>query len=301
MSIIIQDKGLLSTVVTSSDALDQLSPQIANKLVGNDVDEKTIEMVIRPAKIQFTEPTVIAFSGALFDVTVGDKTLSANRMYILDRGDVLTFHSSDRGGRVYLAVAGGIKKSGTNVLESGDELTMRRNYTEQHHEIFSMMRNKPTVAWGIGSYSLAEVYLSDNFHVVRRPGVPESVYEELEDTYTVIGETYRYSIKLEGNTIDYNSEAMDNYGVQGGIFLKDNKPFIALNDFDMSTEYTHIGTIPSYHMHKIAQKTKDSKVQFTVIDAEHAYVNLYNHEMWKKSLFKAIDYKISKELVKEKM
>src|SRR5699024_11760386 len=89
-------------------------------------------MVIRPAKIQFTEPTVIAFSGALFDVTVGDKTLSANRMYILDRGDVLTFHSSERGGRVYLAVAGGIKKSGRNVLESGDELTMRRNYTEQH-------------------------------------------------------------------------------------------------------------------------------------------------------------------------
>src|SRR5699024_7395008 len=174
MSIIIQDKGLLSTVVTSSDALDQLSPQIANKLVGNDVDAKTSEMLIRPAKIQFTEPTVIAFSGALFDVTVGDKTSSAHRVYTLDRGHVLMFHRSERGGRVYLAVAGGMKKSGRNVLESGDELTMRRNYTEQHHEIFSMMRNKPTVSWGIGSYSLAEVYLSDNFHVVRRAGVPES-------------------------------------------------------------------------------------------------------------------------------
>lgn len=301
MSIIIQDKGLLSTVVSSSEALDNLSPQIANKLVGNPVDEKTIEMVIRPAKIAFTEPTVIAFSGALFNVTVGDKKLSANRMYILDRGDVLTFHDSDRGGRVYLAIAGGIKTSGSNVLESGDEITMRRAYTELHDEIFSMMRNRSTVSWGIGSYSLAEVYLSDNFHIVKRKGVDESVYRTLEDTYAVTFEKYRYAINLEGEAVDYTDDSVDNYGVSGGVFLKDGQPFIALNDFEDSIEYTHIGTIPSYHMHKLAQKTKDSKLKFTEIDVEHAYVNLYNYEMWKKSLFKAIDYKISKELVKEKM
>src|SRR5699024_8837500 len=67
------------------------------------------------------------------------------------------------------------------------------------------------------------------------------------------------------------------------------------------TELTHIGTIPSYHMHKLGQKRRGSKIKFKAIDASDAHAEAYGHYLWVNSLFKAIDYKISKELVKEKM
>lgn len=302
MSIIIQDKGLLTTIQSSNGAVDSLSPQLANKLVGNSVDADTVEMVVRPAIIQFTEPTVIAFSGAFFKALVGDKTIYPNRIYIFDKGDVLQFTDINRGSRIYLAVAGGIRYEKSNILESGDEIIMCRNYTELHDEIFNMMRNNETVSWGIDTYALAEIYLSDDFHIVRRDDTPDEIYEKLiEREYTIVGERNRFAIYLKGEEIEFDPDRIDNYGILGGVFIQDNQPVMAFNDFVTSTSLPHVGTIPSYHMHKLAQKTNGSLLKFKVIDAEDAHVELYKFEMWKKTIFKAIDYKIKKELVKEKM
>lgn len=302
MSIIIQDKGLLTSIQSREGAVDSLSLELANKLVGNKIDKDTIEMVVKPAIIQFTEPTVIAFSGAFFKASVGDKAVYPNRMYIFDKGDVLRFTESNRGSRIYLAVAGGIRFDNTNVLDSGDEVIMCREYTTLHDEIFSMMRSKKTVSWGIDTYALAEIYLSDNFHIVRREDTPNEIYEQIsEREYTIVGERNRFAIYAKGQEIEFNPDRIDNYGILGGVFIQDNQPVMAFNDFVTSTTLPHIGTIPSYHMHKLAQKTNGSLIKFNIIEAEDAHVFLYNFEMWKKSVFKAIDYKIKKELVKEKM
>src|SRR5699024_5994857 len=188
MSVIIKDSGLLTILQTVSKtitednndyngAVDNLSPRLANKLVGNDVYEPTIEMSGQPGAIQFTEPTIFAYSGGDFRGTINDETVENNRIYHANRGDILSFGESNRGCRVYIAVAGGLAIEKSNVLKSGDEVIMRRDYTSLHDEIFHMMMNKRKVSWGIGVYSIVEVYLSDTYHLVKRPDVPNEVYE----------------------------------------------------------------------------------------------------------------------------
>lgn len=315
MSLIIQKGGLLTILQTIdkqtdasqknneyNGAVDSLSPKLANKLVGNDINEPTLEMSAQPAVIQFTEPTIFAYSGGDFIGMVGDEKLVANRIYHVDRGDVLKFQESTRGNRIYLAIAGGIDVEKSNVLKSGDEVTMRRKYTELHDEIFHMMSNKRKVNWGIGIYSLVEVYLSDIYHIVRRPDVPDEVYARLEEReYTVTKEENRIQLSVDGQTIEFDSAGVENLGVLGGVYLENNLPIIAINDFAAKTDLAHIGTIPSYHMHKLGQKRRGSKIKFKVVDIDEAHAELYGHHLWVNSLFKAIDYKISKELVKEKM
>lgn len=315
MSLIIQKGGLLTILQTVkkqtnaaqknneyNGAVDGLSPMLANKLVGNDVNEPTIEMSAQPAVIQFTEPTIFAYSGGDFVGTVGDEKLVANRIYHVDRGDVLAFEESTRGSRLYLAIAGGIDVEQSNVLKSGDEIMMRRKYTELHDEIFHMMSNKRKVNWGIGTYSLVEVYLSDIYHIVKRPDVPEEVYARLEEReYTVTKEENRIQLSVDGQTIEMDNAGVESLGALGGVYLQNNLPIIALNDFADETDLTHIGTIPSYHMHKLGQKRRGSKIQFKAVDADDAHADLYGHHLWVNSLFKAIDYKISKELIREKM
>ncbi|CAD2077985.1 KipI antagonist [Jeotgalicoccus aerolatus] len=315
MSLIIQDAGLLTIMQTVkkqtsteqqnneyNGAVDSLSPMLANKLVGNDVEEPTLEMSGQPGVIQFTEPTIIAYSGGDFKGQVNGEKIEPNRIYHMDRGDVLSFRESTRGSRLYLAVAGGIAVEKSNVLKSGDEVTMRRNYTALHDEIFHMMSNKRKVSWGIGIYSLVEVYLSDIYHIVKRPDVPDEVYEQLEEReYTVTQEDNRIQLSVDGQMIEFAGEDCVNPGILGGVYLNDQLPVIALNDFDAETSLTHIGTIPSYHMHKLGQKRRGSKIKFQTIDIDDAHAETYGYYLWVNSLFKAIDYKISKELVKEKM
>lgn len=313
MSLIIQDSGLFSIVQSLDEkpsssgseyngACDRLAHQLANQLVGNPADDLTIEMTVRPATIKFTEPTIIAFSGAEFVGRCNDQQVHPNRIYLFDRGDVLEFVDTPRGNRIYLAVAGGIKAEGSNILKSGDEVVMCRDYTVRHDELFNMLRNKNMVSWGVDTYSLVEIYISDLFHIVRRPDVSEEVYDILEGAeFTVLKEKNRVSLHLTGRKITPAPSNVVHPGIKGGVYLADGAPILALNDFNQSTTAEHIGTIPSYHMHKLSQKRTGSRLKFKVIDCDDSHANLYAQDLWVKSLFKAIDYKLSKELVKEKM
>src|SRR5699024_7895461 len=189
MSVIIKDSGLLTILQTVSKtitednndyngAVDNLSPRLANKLVGNDVYEPTIEMSGQPGAIQFTEPTIFAYSGGDFRGTMNDETVDNNRIYHANRGDILSFVESNRGCCVYIAASRGLSIEYCTVLKSGDEFIMSRYYTSLHDEVFYMMMNKRKVSWGFGVYFIVEVYLLDTYHLVKRPGVPNEVYEQ---------------------------------------------------------------------------------------------------------------------------
>lgn len=313
MSLIIQDSGLFSIVQSLikqpspegqelNGACDRLAHQLANQLVGNKKNELTIEMTIQPAIVKFTEPTIIAFSGAEFTGRCNNREVHPNRIYLFDRGDVLEFVDAPRGNRIYIAVAGGIEVEGSNILRSGDEVIMCRDYTIQHDELFKMLRNKNMVSWGVDTYSLVEIYISDLYHVVRRPDVSDEVYDLLESgEFTVSKEKNRVSLHLEGKHLETGTSKIIHPGIKGGVYIAAGEPVLALNDFDQPTTAEHIGTIPSYHMHKLSQKRRGSKIKFKVIDCDDAHANLYAQNLWVKSLFKAIDYRLSKELVKEKM
>lgn len=313
MSVIIENSGLL-TILQSlnkeesneqfiyNGACDRLAFQMVNQLVGNPPDALTLEMTVQPAVIKFTEPTIVAFSGADFSGTTNNRTIHTNRIYLFNKGDTVRFDSQKRGNRLYMAVAGGVETEKTNVLSSGDELLMKREYTPQHQELFNILRQNNTVNWGVDYYALVEVYIPDVFHIVRVPGVAPEVYERLESgVYSVVKEKNRVSIYLKGEEIEAANDGLETYGVLGGVYIPEDQPVVTLNDFNHATTAPHIGTIPSYHMHKLAQKRPGSQVQFKCIEVEDAHANLYAHHLWVQSLFKAINYKLSKELVKEKL
>ena len=313
MSVIIENSGLLTILQSlnkkGSDehfvyngACDRLAFQMVNQLVGNPPDALTLEMTVQPAVIKFTEPTIVAFSGADFSGTTNSRTIDTNRIYLFDKGDTVRFDSQKRGNRLYMAVAGGMETEKTNVLSSGDELLMKREYTPQHHELFNILRQNNTVNWGVDYYALVEVYIPDVFHIVRVPGVASEVYANLErGMYTVMKEKNRVSVYLKGDDIDLPDDDIETHGVLGGVYIAENQPVITLNDFNHPTTAPHIGTIPSYHMHKLAQKRPGSHIQFKCIEVEDAHANLYAHHLWMQSLFKAINYKLSKEMVREKL
>ena len=61
------------------------------------------------ARIRFTEPTLIALSGGNFKAATEHMKVLPNKLYLMEKGDVLAFTETKRTSRVYLAIGGGFE------------------------------------------------------------------------------------------------------------------------------------------------------------------------------------------------
>ncbi len=135
------------------------------------------------AKIRFTEPTLIALTGQNFEAYTQNMRVKPYKLYLLGKDDVLSFKETNKTSRVYLAIGGGFKldnwlgsnSTDLNVhiggyhgrkLENGDEVEMKREYTERHHKLFENLKEKRTTDWGIDGYALSFNYISDVLHII---------------------------------------------------------------------------------------------------------------------------------------
>ena len=96
--------------VPPSGPMDNVSFQLANKIVGNTQDSAGIEITLNGPDLEFTAPTVIALTGAALQATVNQKPIAMNEPVFIQTGDVLQCGKlKGSGARAYLAIAGGIQ------------------------------------------------------------------------------------------------------------------------------------------------------------------------------------------------
>ncbi|MCE5153528.1 biotin-dependent carboxyltransferase family protein [Staphylococcus hyicus] len=334
MTIIIEEGGLFSSFqdfgrvgyehlgVIRSGALDVLAHEIANRLVGNDKNEATLEMTNQMARIRFTEPTLIALSGAQAIAHTQDMRVKINTLYLMNKGDVLSFDHVKRGARVYMAIAGGYEvdqwlgSTSTDIisqmggfhghtLKDGDEIQMKRDYNDRHHKLFENLEVTRHTDWGVDGYALSFNYLSDVVHVIPNKGT-----EDFDDNiltqftrgeYCVTSKANRMGIVLEGAPIKayYNGFPPHRSVKRGTIQVKkDGSPIVLLNDHYTLGSYPQIGTIATYHLTKIAQKRQGSKIKFQFIDVLQAEQNLVKYHKWIKQLYHGIEYRMQSEMLK---
>lgn len=334
MSIIIENAGLFSSFqdfgrqgyehlgVIRGGALDPLSHEIANRLVANDKNEATLEMTNKMASIRFTEPTLIALSGGTFKAATANLTILPNKLYLMEKGDVLTFIETNRTSRVYLAVGGGFElddwlgSTSTDFkshiggfegrqLQTGDEINMKREYTERHHKLFENLEETHQTNWGIDGYALSFNYMSDVFHVIKNKGTDDFDTMVLErfttGEYKVTSKANRVGMVVEGHSVKaYYDDMPPHQSVQKGTIQvkRDGTPIVLLNDHYTLGSYPQIGTIATYHLTKLGQKHQGEKLKFQFIDVETAEMNLVKYSNWLNQLFHGIEYRMQLEMLK---
>ena len=134
--------------------------------------------------IRFTEPTLIALAGGNFKAETQTMKVFPYKLYLMEKDDVLKFKETSRTSRVYLAIGGGFKldewlgstSTDFNVklggfegrqLQNGDEIEMKRLYSERHHKLFENLAESRQTDWGVDGYALSFNYMSDVFHVIK--------------------------------------------------------------------------------------------------------------------------------------
>ena len=107
----VQDRGRIGYYevgIPPSGALDQYSAVAANLLVGNPEDAAVLESVYLGPELRFTEPAVVAVTGAHMTPRVNGKEHPQWESFAVEAGDVLDFAFLTVGARIYIAVSGGI-------------------------------------------------------------------------------------------------------------------------------------------------------------------------------------------------
>ena len=115
MSLSIIKAGLLDTVqdtgrwgyqhlgVNVSGAMDRFSAQLANALLGKELNEPVIELHFPAATFQFQEPTIICLAGADFLPTINGEAIPLHQPVAVAKDAVLTFKGWKSGARCYLS------------------------------------------------------------------------------------------------------------------------------------------------------------------------------------------------------
>lgn len=121
MSVRVLKPGLQTTVqaaprtgwrhlgVPSSGAADPLSLALANRLVGNRLLAPALEVSLVGPHLGFDTRVQFALAGAPADARLNDEPVAYYRTVVAAEGDVLRVGNVQRGSRVYIAFAGGVR------------------------------------------------------------------------------------------------------------------------------------------------------------------------------------------------
>lgn len=111
MSTTVQDRGRIGYYkygFPQSGSMDQYSAALANRLVGNTLEEAVLECTYIGPKIVTNADAVIAVTGAPVDVFVNDELRGQYEQLHLEAGDEIRFGVIKGGTKYYIAVRGGI-------------------------------------------------------------------------------------------------------------------------------------------------------------------------------------------------
>jgi antagonist of KipI len=314
--------------VPVSGAMDKHAAAVANLLVGNRKEAAVLEFVLHGALIRFDDDALIAFSGsgavpvaslqgaslqgtslqgtslqgASLQGSGKTTQLPVHKAIYVPKNTIVELQYSDKGCRMYMAVAGGLDvpvvmgsrstylpAGAGEKIAAGDSLEVGTMSDVSVNMMRSLTGDHVGVArWG--AIELIEEAGSDYIRFLRGAEWEQfskvSQNNWLNDWFTVSNASDRMGIKLEGGQLSRAiSGEMISTAVTAGTVqvIPDGSPLILMADAQTTGGYPRIAQIIDADLPILAQKRPGDKIRFRVVSplvAEELYVN--THEELKR-------------------
>ncbi|SKC40803.1 5-oxoprolinase subunit C family protein [Maledivibacter halophilus] len=294
-SLRVNNPGLLTTIqdagrigygqygIPSAGAMDSLSLQLANILVGNNRYEAAIEITFMGPEIEFYENLIIAITGANISPRINGREIEMYSTIYVNKGDVLSFTSLKKGCRAYLAVSGGFKLSSImnskstylrgkfgglegRKLKKGDILLVN---IEKGYKYLGVRRIPRDFIPDFRNQYTARVIMGPEDHRFTEEGINTFLASE----YTLSNQCDRMGYRLNGAKIEHKEGADI---ISGGITLGaiqvpgHGEPIIMMADRQTTGGYTKIANVISVDIPYLAQLKAGDKISFEKISIKEA-------------------------------
>lgn len=285
--------------VNPGGAMDKLSAQIANILVGNEKYEAVIESHFPAAAFFFEQPSLIAVTGADFSATVNGEEIPCMRPVLVSKYSILQFHSIISGARAYIAVHGGLNvepwlnsfstnlKAGVGgyhgrVLQKDDEIAFRTDTDFSQllaKKEFEILPWKADDDWG--HIHGREIFVLPG-HEWDRLG-DQSKGSFFERPFVITNYSDRMGYRLKGEPLSTtNSEEVISSAVSFGTvqLLPDGQLIVLMADHQTTGGYPRLAHVISSHHAKLAQMKPGDEFHFRFTDqqtAEELFIKQQHH------------------------
>ncbi len=280
----VQDLGrpnALSSGVSTGGAMDRFAHRAANLLVGNEEGAATLECTLRGPHVVAVHSCLAAITGGDFDLRLNGSAAPAWTAIFLSEGDELTFGGRLTGGRVYLAVAGGIAADrwlgscSTNliagrggmhgrVIEGGDVIGL------------ATARSAPSVSGRHLAENLRPAYADHVLHAIPGPHVrrlTDAGRKQLfGSSFKVSRESDRMGYRLEGPTLETTGDELLSFGLVAGAVQvpPGGRPILLMADHQTAGGYPVVAAVAGASMPVAAQLIPGDEVRFAEISVDAA-------------------------------
>lgn len=280
----VQDAGLQATVqdlgrpglahlgVPRSGALDEPAHRLANRLVGNDETDATLECLGGRFSFLARTAVTIAVTGARVPVTVGGRAQEWGNAVSVPAGALVALGTPDRGLRAYLAVSGGIDVEPVLGSRSTDLLSGLGPRPVADGDVLPV---GPPARAHVAVEAVPPPHLR---HELRLRLGPRDDWFETASIETLSGSSYvvgsasnRIGLRLQGGAIrrraahDLPDELPSEGIVLGSVQVPPNgQPVVFLNDHPTTGGYPVVGVVVADDLPVCAQLRPGDQVRFLV-------------------------------------
>lgn len=276
------DAGLLSTVqdlgrpgygrwgIAPSGAADERSLRLANRLVGNTEAAAGIEILFGRFAVRFTEPAIVAVTGAWCDVSVGERAGRMNGPFNVPAGEVVRLSLATEGARTYVAVRGGVATDldlgsrstdvgaglGSPPLAPGMSLAVGRDTIDQPNT------DVAPVAWP-GHERVLHGVLGPRDDLF----TDDAIRQFTSTTYTVMDDSDRVGVRMRGTSLERldRSERPSEGTLAGAVEVPpDGQPIVFLADHPSTCGYPVVAVLDADSVSAAAQFRPGHQVSFSL-------------------------------------
>ena len=300
--------------INPTGAMDKVSAQLANILVGNDPSEAVIELHFPASEFFFEQPALIAIAGADFSAHVNGEPIACNHPILLSKYSILQFHGVVNGARAYLALYGGLdierwlKSCSTNLkaaaggfhgrpLQKDDDIPMRLK-----RDFCPLIGSKE---FHVFPWKAEMNVIDESPEVMVLPGNEferldkKSAIHFTEDSFTITAQSDRMGYRLKGNAlIPVHYEELVSTAVNFGTvqLLPDGQLIILMADHQSTGGYPRVAHVISAHQPRLAQKKPGDEIQFQFTDLAYAEDQLIRQHQQLLQLYNACAFKLENYL-----
>ncbi|MBL7749620.1 MAG: biotin-dependent carboxyltransferase family protein [Chitinophagaceae bacterium] len=296
MSLKIIKAGIMDTIqdggryghqhlgINPNGAMDRYAMQVANALVGNELNEAVIELHFPASVFMFSQPALIALSGADFSASINGEPVPNLHCIAVNKNDALQFHRPLHGARAYLAVRGGLEaidwlqSKSTNLkagvggykgrsLEKGDEIRIKRK-----EETLPFLKEEEfkVLPWSADikfCENTKELLVLPGSEWDRLTGEAKDLF--ISTPFIVTKQSDRMGYRLLNNPLQAvtNEEMISSAVCFGTIqLLPDGKLIVLMADHQTAGGYPKVATVITAHHSRLAQLKAGDGIWFRLAD-----------------------------------
>jgi antagonist of KipI len=314
----IQDQGRYNYQhlgINPGGAMDKLSAQVANFLVGNNGHQAVIELHFPASEFFFEQPALIAISGANFSANVNGEEIPYLHPVLVSKYSILQFHGLITGARAYLAVNGGF-----DIPKWLDSYSTNLKAAEGGYKGRAFQKDDEI---GIGTIAAFDSLLEKKeFYILpwkADTGRASIVDEEIrvlpgrewdlltekskekifQQSFTIASQSDRmgYRLKSEPLSMLNNGEIISSAVSFGTVqLLPDGQLIVLMADHQTAGGYPRVAHVITAHLSRLAQMRPGERINFSMTDLKTAEELLIRQQQHLQQLRNACTFRLSEYL-----